>query len=263
MMYLFFDLIYVAAIVRLSGYMSHDVDHLYEYLLAFILMLFVWIDLVYIESRFAPDNDKFTETVGHVMLSVHGACVLVMGLNATDFVNGLHYQAFLTAYALAKMSTGQWQFQLGYAIPRAKKHLFAEGVCSVIMVVLALGLSIIAKVADKDRWWIVSSLIFLNCLHWFSHQVVWFIFEKKELLPFEIEHLAERHSLLLIIVIGEGVISLLYVDTELDRDQYLVIFLSYAILAVFFSYVLNSDHMIENMQWQFRKNVHYYGITFS
>ena len=54
----------------------------------------------------------------------------------------------------------------------------------------------------------------------------WTVLDMKHLVPVVINHMNERFGLLTIIVIGEGIISLLYVETSLDKVTFVFRFFS-------------------------------------
>eukprot|EP00494_Astrolonche_serrata_P002024 UN02030 len=102
---------------------------------------------------------------------------------------------------------------------------------------IALIAVIFAVTYIKEEWFITMTLIIMNALHWGSSFVPWSFLDFKQNVPIVVNHFSERYGLLLIIVIGEGIITLLYVDTELDKHQYLCIFLCYfTLVCVHFLY---------------------------
>jgi len=162
----------------------------------------------------------------------HGALVLGIGINSVHIfdVDDTHFSAMFYFYAIAWTQTSILYLFMFRAIDAAKAHCTFFGICHALLAIAAF---FMGWFGDSDNAEIFFGiLLFLVLLTHFCT-----IFMKSLQLSINLHHYTERHGLLIIILLGEGIISLVSPEVRVDLDQYVLVFGGYlAISCIYFLY---------------------------
>eukprot|EP01083_Nonionella_stella_P017941 50210_1 len=223
---LFFDLMFVAAIVHISMEVAdayHDKYFISCIFAQFGLLIVCWLCIALYNSRF-----RMTQMCDGLLRFVYMAFVLMMGLSITS------HKLFLVSYMFTKVIMA-CMFIKPLFIARARPHavyMMIENVITVVFVVY-----IVTSVHTRSQWiWTliycvlftyswshIAVLVYAKCIRDFGVNI-----------PINVPHLAERMGAFVLIILGETIISLMVQHVEQTPDGMLI---AYAVTMSWFCIV--------------------------
>jgi len=226
---LYFDLIYVAAIIKFSDSIANEIENTHSLLLAFTLFLVIWEETVLVENRF-EFLGFWLKFIMKFSFIFHGALVLGIGINSVHIMDERHFSAMFYFYAIAWAQTSFLYLFMFRTIEAAEDHCNFFGVCHVILSICAFFIGMYVDSDNAEVCFFILLALVLMC-HFCT------IFVRSLQLSINLHHYTERHGLLIIILLGEGIISMVTPPVAVDLDQYILVFGGYlAISCIYFLY---------------------------
>lgn len=198
---LFYDLVYVITIVRLTTILHHDVswDGVGEYILLFIPIWWVWVGTTTYDHLFAVDD------ISHrIFIFLQMIPAVILAVNVTEALHDTSQQFALAYIAARLLLTALW-LRAGFRNPQlwATSRRLAFGYSISILFWLV---SLAAPEPWKFVFWGVGLGVDLLTAVLVSGDVTRYIRR--------FAHLAERYGLIIIIVLGESIISIVRARIE-------------------------------------------------
>lgn len=197
---LFFDLIYVVTIAKVTHILSHtheghlDPLQFWKFVLVFILLWWIWASHTMYANRFDADDRKHRLATLLIMFLL----TIVSGLIDQRFVAG--FDAIVICYAAAK-----YLIAMMYFVSKRRHQESVERAAVVGWVIVAGATISLSSTlfAAPQRY----GVFYLGIV--FDLFVFIFVLRRRlEVIPVHTDHLIERVGLLTIIIMGESVSSL-------------------------------------------------------
>ena len=222
---LFFDLMFVAAIVHIStevadAYEDGQLMFIYSVYPQFGLLVLCWLEQVLYHSRF-----RMTQTADGFLRFVYMGFVLWMGLSIGDSTSQITQKLFLVSYCFTKLIMSI-MFAKTFFIPRARNHsiyMLIENIVSIIAVVLIGFLVNVSENEYDSKFWVWMIIYWaLFVYSWFHMVVLVYLRWIRELginIPINVPHIAERMGAFVLIILGETIISIMVQHVEAKTDE--------------------------------------------
>ncbi len=234
---LFFDLIFVAAIIQLGDYLSEDVSiaGFLKFSGHFVPLWIAWSGFTFYANRFNVDDFLHRTMVLAMMFAVG-----VMAISSHQAMAG-HPATFAVAYAIAQGIVSLLHVRSWVQVPESRAYsrywgaVFAVGAgCFAI--------SALVPVPYTYLLWALGVLVILSApFSDVSRQLI-------EQYPTDQEHLSERYGLLTIIVLGESFVKVLsyltaggHVDTDYLLKGFFNLTLTVSIWWIYFDDVAGAE----------------------
>jgi low temperature requirement protein LtrA len=207
---LFYDLIYVAALIQLGQSLVDDlsVEGIGRFVVLFTLLWWAWTGTTFLRNRIEVDDLAHRGLVISQMLAIGALAVLV------DDAFGEHSAAFALAYffirlSLVLMYARVWR-HIPHARPLAQSFLIFNGIST------ALWLLSVA-VPPPGRFWLWG-IAFLVDVSWLASPRI--RRQVAGVYPPDPVHMTERFALFTLIVLGESIIKIIgsLADHEVAAD---------------------------------------------
>jgi len=245
---LFFDLVFVAAIVRTSHELSDHPDDWGYYVLAYALMFHCWFDAVRMENRLMWPN-----TLGSMIIS---CCYFTYMLTCVFMAVAIsNFRHFMGWYLVTRIG-GFFILPIWWVVPDIRKFVKGVAIINIIQSVFPIICIIInfghkddddghghRRLAGGDKVYVETSKIVWEqtlCLgmQLLIHEGLWFFsWRTKMAYMWHIPHLVERMGVFVMLSLGEGVIALI------DQGALDLTAKTYGTIAIAF-FVIWSQHTI-------------------
>ena len=208
---LFFDLVFVAAI----GFVAHDLAHTHDnhlsskqillFPLQFIPIWWIWATHTVYSNRFDTDSNRHRFATLLIML------LLVVMATFLGSNIGQRYSLFVLTYVLIRFIIAGLYFNS--AGKHSEKSIFTKQI--------GIGFAIGALICGSSIFFEapLRYLVFYTGII-FDLTFPIFLRDKLKSIPIHLEHLVERSGLLIIILLGESVISLVNALQGKEWDVY-------------------------------------------
>lgn len=195
---LFYDLVYVAALIQLGQSLVGDltVRGVGRFVVLFTLLWWAWTGTTFLMNRVEVDDLVHRSLMIGQMLAIGTLAVLV------DGAFGAHSAGFALAYFFIRLTLVLMYARVWWHIPRARQ--LAQPFLVVYAIAAALWL-VSAVVPPPGRYWLWG-VAFLIDVSWIVSPRM-----RKRVAyeyPPDEEHMAERYALFTIIVLGESFIKI-------------------------------------------------------
>lgn len=224
---LFFDLVMVVAVGTAASGLHHALvaghiaSGLTAYCFSFFTIFLAWWNFTWFSSAYDVDDTRYRLTA---FVQIVGAILLAVGLSSL-YAEEPDMRIGVTGYVLMRLSmVSQW-------LRAAKEDPERRSTC----------LKYAVGIADAQLLWClrmflpnVTSIIYLSALPIVILEIaIPFIAESKKRIPWHPHHIAERHGLLVIIVLGEGVLGSVNAVASIERTGELMQWLPNVLIMVF------------------------------
>ena len=237
LMELYYDLIFVAVIATLGHSLRFEATLSVGFFVEYLALFLIWIETVFYLDRFDSDDGLSRVCILLVMTGVVG-----MGLTGGGAVSDFNVEIGYALSFLWARTAVEFLYLTGFYIPKARPFLAAHLAVYCFTTVFFIG-SIFAPTNDIR--------IGLQVIG-FSAGLISPVFfgripgTERLSLPLNVEHIVERFSLFSIVIIGETIVSLLFVErgrftAEEWTAAMLGLFLSFNIQWIFFD-IANGTH---------------------
>ena len=230
---LFFDLVFVYAISRITAMIYHPVNGgillatFLEFLLVVVVVMEIWLYQVVYFNRYSKNN--FLDIAG-LVLNMFTAVYLANNIN-TEWRITFHYFNIAMAVMIETIFC-QYLFTSVNETNDKREFLFILGI-EFLLVILGLVLGYSVGIYFCIAAYIIGLVLPI------------FLWEKFKAERVNIPHLLERVSLIVIIVFGEAIVNLANYFNSKTPLMYAVIL---SLVLMFASYVLLSDKIINHHQ---------------
>ena len=251
-MELFYDLIFVAAIIQLGDTLSSQVTTTHTVLgpLAaffglFTPLLVAWTGFTFFVNRFTLDDVTHRLLVFAQMFAVG-----TMAISAPAIADGGNHATFALAYAAVQALIAVMYARAWRQVPEAREYCVYWGGAFGIGSLLWLGSVLVPTPWTYAVWGLgVATLLFAPVSR-ISRRLA-------ERFPIDFEHLGERHGLLIIIVLGESFVKVLTYLSASDHGteaSYLVkaavsLLITCSVWWIYFDDVAGSEIREERGSW--------------
>lgn len=232
---LFFDLVFVYAISRITAMIHHPINGgiplttFLEFLLVVVVVMEIWLYQVVYFNRYSKNN--FLD-IGGLVLNMFTAVYLANNIN-TEWRITFHYFNIAMAVMIATIFC-QYLFASVNEINDKREFLFILGI-EFLLVILGLVLGYSVGIYFCIAAYIIGLVLPI------------FLWEKFKAERVNFPHLVERVSLIVIIAFGEAIVNLAnYFNSKTPLMYAAFLFLS--LVLMFASYVLLSDKIINHHQ---------------
>mgnify|MGYP001428572345 CR=1 FL=1 len=231
---LFFDLVFVYAISRITAMIHHPVNGgiplatFLEFLLVVVVVMEIWLYQVVYFNRYSKNN--FLDIAG-IVLNMFTAVCLANNIN-TEWRITFHYFNIAMAVMIATIFC-QYLFTSVNEVNDKREFLFILGI-EFFLVILGLILGYSVGIYFCIAAYIIGLILPI------------FLWEKFKAERVNFLHLVERVSLIVIIAFGEVIVNLANYFNSKTPLMYAAFFLS--LVLMFASYVLLSDKIINHHQ---------------
>ncbi|MCG8684735.1 MAG: low temperature requirement protein A [Desulfobacterales bacterium] len=204
---LFFDLIFVVALGKLTHFLVHTHHgHLeghvwFSFILTFIPMWWIWVGHMVYSNRF--DSDSRPHRVVTLLLM---AIIMLCAITLKEDLAG-SYVPFMLAYGTARLIIAVLYFSAAGQYPEKKGFAKSMGLTFTIGALISM-----SAVFFTFSFAIV--IFYLGILF----DIVGRQLIVKHVIPVDRDHLVERVGLLAIILLGESVISISYGLSDMNWD---------------------------------------------
>lgn len=229
---LFFDLVFVYAISRITAMIYHPVNGgillatFLEFLLVVVVVMEIWLYQVVYFNRYSKNN--FLDIAG-LVLNMFTAVYLANNIN-TEWRITFHYFNIAMVVMIATIFC-QYLFT---SVNDKREFLFILGI-EFLLVILGLVLGYSVGIYFCIAAYIIGLVLPI------------FLWEKFKAERVNFPHLVERVSLIVIIAFGEAIVNLAnYFNSKTPLMYAAFLFLS--LVLMFASYVLLSDKIINHHQ---------------
>ncbi len=195
---LFYDLIFVAAIIQLGDALSHQVSigNFASFAGHFVPLWIAWSGFTFFANRF--DVDDFTH---RIMVFVQMFAMGAMAISAPHAMEGRH-EIFSFCFAVAQVMVVVMHYRAWLQVPKARDYAKYWGIVFGISAACFL-VSGFLPTSLAYVFWALGILAIL------AAPVSRVSRELQERYPIDMEHLSERYGLLTIIVLGESFVKVL------------------------------------------------------
>jgi len=250
---LFFDLMFVAAIIHISGevliaYDSKNYIFILQSFLQFGLLQLAWFECVLYESRF-----RMNQKIDGVMRAVYMLFILAMGLAIQD--DEISNKIFLISYGTSKLIL-LILFIKVYLIPRAKHHAIFMIIEKIISILIVIFILIFININPKENFrrlasyyiavdvsqehiqmsriytWIFGSMYLFSYIYMIIGVHINCIRHLGVNIPVNVPHVSDRLGEFLLIVLGETIIAIMVQHVNIKSSphiQYIVTISSFLI----------------------------------
>jgi low temperature requirement protein LtrA len=190
---LFFDLVFVFAITQVTAFIAHepDVEHLVEGLAILVAIWWAWSCYAWLGNTAGTDDGLFRVTLLAAMGAMAVAAIAVpqaFGADALAF--GIAYCAVRVLHIAAYAQLARHDPTLRVVVARLGRAMIPTGLLFVVAGLVPDGLA-------RDACWAVAIAVDLGGLY----------VQGVEGWRVEAGHLAERYGLIIIIALGESIVS--------------------------------------------------------
>ena len=195
---LFYDLIFVAAIIQLGDALSHHVTlgGFAAFAGHFVPLWLAWSGFTFFANRF--DVDDFTH---RIVVFVQMFAMGAMAITAPNAMQG-HHTIFALSFTVAQLMVVVMYARAWLQVPKARDYCKYWGAAFAISAVCFL-ISAFLPSAWAYGFWGAGTVAILGApLSKVSRTLM-------ERYPLDMEHLSERYGLLTIIVLGESFVKVL------------------------------------------------------
>jgi low temperature requirement protein LtrA len=195
---LFYDLIFVAAIIQLGDALSHHVTigNFAAFAGHFVPLWIAWSGFTFFANRF--DVDDFTH---RIMVFIQMFAMGAMAISAPHAMEG-HHTVFALCFTVAQVMVVAMYARAWYQVPKARDYCKYWGGAFAISAGLFL-ISAFVPTPWTYGFWVAGILAILGApVSKVSRTLM-------ERYPLDMEHLSERYGLLTIIVLGESFVKVL------------------------------------------------------
>eukprot|EP01084_Bolivina_argentea_P116441 206900_1 len=215
---LFFDLMFVAAIVHISSEVADAFEH-YDYIFIvtvfpqFGLLILCWLEQALYHSRF-----RMTQISDGFLRFVYMGFVLLMGLSIGNTNYQTSQKLFLIAYMFTKLIMCIMFIKSSF-IPRAINHSIYMIIENVLNIISVIFVEIFINSQKQWIWVVIYSVLFLYS--WFHMAVFLYLHCIRDLginIPINVPHIAERMGAFVLIILGETIISIMVQHVESTRN---------------------------------------------
>ncbi len=208
---LFYDLIFVAAIIQLGDALSHHVSvgNFMSFAGHFVPLWIAWSGFTFFANRF--DVDDFTH---RIMVFVQMFAMGAMAISAPHAMER-HHEIFSFCFAVAQAMVVAMHWRAWLQVPKARDYAKYWGIVFAISAVCFLIAAFLPSFWAYGLWTLGILAILAAPISRSSRTL-------QERYPIDMEHLSERYGLLTIIVLGESFVKVLSflsgseLATELD-----------------------------------------------
>ncbi len=234
---LFFDLVFVYAITRITSLTADHIDpyHVIQSMLIFWLIWWGWTQFTWTLNA---ANTKVAE-VRMVVLVATGVAFIMASSVANAFGNGVIW--FALPYVIIRVIGIGLMVRVSANSDAGRSRIIALSIPSVVAwVFLLIGAS--ADPSQRIWWWIIAIAFDMLSAYLGGRVDGW------DLRP---KHFAERHSLIVIIALGESLIVAANAVSSHERSQTLLVVGGLALLVTcllwwsYFSWI--NEHMEEHL----------------
>lgn len=232
---LFFDLVFVYAITRITSITAHHIDfvHVIQSMLIFWLIWWAWTQFTWTLNA---ANTKFAEVRMIVLLATGVAFIMASSVDEA-FGNGV--MTFTLSYVIIRVIGIGLSFSISKKSDRIRILAFAIP-SFVAWIILLIG----ANVEPSERvWWWLVAIAFDMLSGYLGGRIEGWALKPK--------HFAERHSLIVIIALGESLIVAATAFTSQEKTNNLLIVGALAVLVAcllwwsYFAWI--NEHMEEHL----------------
>ncbi|KAA8493318.1 hypothetical protein FVE85_8763 [Porphyridium purpureum] len=205
---LFLDLMYVAAASNLADALKDELDR--EGALAYVLMFSIffngWLFYTLHQTRFVA-NSMFHLGLFYVFML--GTALMVVNCSAFEFAHGFSAACIIQRVALLLLYADTYAH-----VPRARMALTIWiQIISVAVVGFILALVLDSAKAYKLIW---TGTVLLDAYFHLHHHL--FRMPEEHRVPLNIDHCAERFSCMLLVILGESIVSCVINYRDLPQD---------------------------------------------
>ncbi len=195
---LFYDLIFVAAIIQLGDALGHDVSisGFAAFAGHFAPLWIAWSGFTFFANRF--DVDDFTH---RIMVFVQMFAMGAMAISAPHAMEG-HHTIFSLCFAVAQLMVVAMHVRAWYQVPNARDYCKYWGIVFAISALAFLLSALLPTPWAYGMWGLGILAILAAPVSEVSRTLM-------ERYPLDMEHLSERYGLLTIIVLGESFVKVL------------------------------------------------------
>jgi inward rectifier potassium channel len=195
---LFYDLIFVAAIIQLGDALSHHVSlgGFAAFAGHFVPLWIAWSGFTFFANRF--DVDDFTH---RIMVFVQMFAMGAMAISAPHAMEG-HPAIFSVCFAVAQAMVMVMHIRAWYQVPKARDYCKYWGIVFGLSALAFLISALLPTPWTYGMWGLGILVILAAPVSKVSRTLM-------ERYPLDMEHLSERYGLLTIIVLGESFVKVL------------------------------------------------------
>ncbi len=195
---LFYDLIFVAAIIQLGDALGDQVSlgNFASFAGHFVPLWVAWSGFTFFANRF--DVDDFTH---RIMVFIQMFAVGAMAISAPHAMQG-HHAIFSFCFAVAQLMIVVMHVRAWLQVPKARDYARYWGIVFAISAACFLIAGFLPTVWAYGLWGMGILVIMAAPISRSSRAL-------QERYPIDMEHLAERYGLLTIIVLGESFVKVL------------------------------------------------------
>ena len=234
---LFFDLVFVYAITRITSLTAHDIDstHVIQSMFIFWLIWWGWTQFTWTLNA---ANTRIAEVRMMVLVATGVAFVMASSVGSA-FGNGVMW--FALPYVIIRVIGIGLMVRVTANSDVGRSRIIAFTIPSIIAWI-ALLIGALADPTQRIWWWIIA-IAFDMLSAYFGGRA-----EGMDLQP---KHFAERHSLIVIIALGESLIVAANAVSVQDRSQDLLVVGGLALLVTcllwwsYFSWI--NEHLEEHL----------------
>lgn len=211
---LFYDLVYVAAISQLTGYLA---DHLNWQGLAYFFFIFSLIFWSWINGSNYHDIHGSTGIRTRYFTLLQMFVVAAVTITLPDLFDG-HHQRFAIAFACVQTIITYLWWSVGYYDHEHRRLNFYYTLCYCIALILIIG-SVFTDLRTANYLW--GSALFFNYLAPFiGGPAVVNEFKRRGMVYMTSTSLIERFGLFTIIVMGETILGIVHGISSLQHTGY-------------------------------------------
>jgi low temperature requirement protein LtrA len=234
---LFFDLVFVYAITRITSFSAHGLDavHLLQALLIFWLIWWGWTQFTW---SLNAANTRISKVRMMVLIATGVAFIMA---SSVDEAFGPGVMWFALPYVIIRSIGILLYARVTYQTKAIRTRILAWSIPSIVGLIAVL----IGAMADPSQriWWWLTAIVFDMLAGYLAGRA-----EGWDLNP---GHFAERHSLIVIIALGESLIVAAQAVSSQERTQELMIVGGLAVIVTcllwwsYFSWI--NEHLEERL----------------
>lgn len=207
---LFFDLIFVVLISKVTHFLAHvhhgslTFDIIIKFVLFYIFIWWIWTTQVIYNNIYDSDN-KYQRFMTLFIMLLMIILSLFININLEK-----SYMGFLIIFSIIRMCTSLQYFKLSGDQKTCREYSLARGKVYIIGMMAGL-LSLFLP--SPHRYWLLSLSILLEFI------LIVRLERKLTYIKIDTEHLLERIGLLTIILLGESILSIVTTLERIDLNS--------------------------------------------